>query len=181
MNVSLTPANETALRISARPLRREAADRLDLKENDGANAARLIGAYAMAVEQVEAGGATDPEAVTRSGARSAAKEGRQFHAVKQVDFWRRLDRAISGGRVTIGAKSISHRDLMRAIAIDGLSVAQLIAAMGFARSNVRQFKMLAGVVDAATAMAVELGMMEAPEPAKQEPKPKKTADPKKMR
>ncbi len=118
-----------------------------------------VQAYAKAVEEVEAGGASDPEAGGCAAA-GGLKEGRQFHAVQRVELWRRLDRAIGAGAVTLGSVRIGHRDLLRAVAIDGLSVSQLLAALGLPRSRVYRLALLAGVIAAATALAVELGHIE---------------------
>lgn len=119
-----------------------------------------VAAYAKAVEEVEAGGASDPEARTGGGGGGAAKEGRQFHAVRQVEFWRRLDRAVGDGAVNLGPVKITHRALLRAVALDGLAVSQMLDAMGLPRSNARRLAMLAGVIATATALAAELGLIE---------------------
>lgn len=124
--------------------------------------------YAKAVEDVEAGGAIDP--ATRgvsSGSGAAAKEGRQFHALGQVEFLRRLEQAIGSGTVTLGCRrgeaapvTSSRLAILRAVALDGLSVEGVLKSLRLGLNGPRKQLVLAALIAACEAAAIDLGLIE---------------------
>lgn len=124
-------------------------------------------AYAKAVEDVEAGGAADPAAKVAKGSPAVRKEGRQFHAIRQVEHLRRIEAAVGPGSVCLGCRqgeiatvTIGRLAILRAVALDGLSVAGLLASLRLGRSAVRQRVVLAALLGAAQAAAEALGLVD---------------------
>lgn len=125
-------------------------------------------AYAKAIEEVEAGGATDPEA--RPSAKTVtggAKEGRQFHAIRHVRHLRAIETAIGVAVVDLGRRKgevepvcLPVRSIVRAIALDGLSVAALLASVRLGRNARRQARVLRVLVNAAERIADALGIVD---------------------
>lgn len=135
--------------------------------------------YAKAIEDVEAGGASDPDA-PKGGKSSPAirKEGRQFHAVRQVTHLRRIEAAIGGGMICLGPRrgetagvSISHQSILRAIALDGLSVAGLLAALRLGRTSTRRKVLLSSILGSTRRIAADLGYIEPEEKTREAKKP----------
>lgn len=125
-------------------------------------------AYAKAIEEVEAGGATDPEArAAGKGAGIGGKEGRQFHAMRHVEHLRRIEAAIGAGAVTLGRRRgeatpvrLPVRSILRSIALDGLSVAALLASVRLGRNARRQILILSELVAATGRIADALGIVD---------------------
>lgn len=117
-------------------------------------------AYAKAVEDVAAGGAADPAAKAAKGSPAVRKEGRQFHAVRQVEHLRRLEAAVGPGALRLGRRrdcpegvEVTRLSILRAVAVDGLSVAGLLAALRLGRSAARQKLVLGSLLASVEAVA----------------------------
>lgn len=125
-------------------------------------------AYAKAIEEVEAGGATDPEArATGKGGGVGGKEGRQFHAIRHVEHLRRIEAAIGASVVVLGCRKgevapvyLPARSILRAVALDGLSVSSLIASVRIGRNNRRQSLILAEIIASTGRIADALGLVD---------------------
>lgn len=128
-------------------------------------------AYAKAVEEVEAGGASDPAAAGLEGGAGASvfKEGRQVLALKQVRFLRDLESAVGPGVVNLGCRqsdsggdspvSITHLAILRAAAVDGLSVAGLLKGLRLGRSTPRCDAVIAAFLASVEVLAIHLGLI----------------------
>ena len=134
--------------------------------------------FAKAVEDVEAGGATDPEAGPSRSSPAVRKEGRQFHAVRQVAHLRRIEASVGSGMICLGPRrgepagvSISHLAVLRAVALDGLSVAGLLAALRLGRTSPRRKVLLSSILGSTRRIALDLGYIEPEEKAAAAKKP----------
>lgn len=136
-------------------------------------------AYAKAIEDVEAGGASDPAAVGASGAGGATHEGRQYHALRQVEHLRRLEAAIGPGVVYLGRRRgaasgvvVSRKAILRAVAVDGSTLEGCLISQRLGVNSPRKKLILSAFLSAVEAVAINLGLIEE---IKNIPKAKKTS------
>lgn len=124
-------------------------------------------AYAKAFEEVEAGGAADPEAMSGGKGGVGGKEGRQFHAMRHVEHLRRIEAIIGEGVICLGRRrgeekpvTLARLAILRAVALDGLSVAGLLSALRLGRSPARQKLILRELLAATARIADDLGFVD---------------------
>lgn len=121
--------------------------------------------YAKAFEEANAGGAVDP-AMFGGGSGGSTREGRQFHALRHVSHLRQLESVVGTGMVDLGHRrdgspvSIARLEILRAVAVDGLTVAGLLAGLRLGRSVPRRKAVTAALLVSVTTLALCLGLID---------------------
>lgn len=118
-------------------------------------------AYARAAEIVLAGGASISSASAMPGG-APSREGRQFHAVRFVEFIRRMDRAIGQDALRFRPRGrdpvvIPILDAWRAVVVWGRPLSSILEARHLKRVPAREKALAAALLAAASRASAEIG------------------------
>ena len=131
------------------------------------NARMAVETYLATAEAVMAGGVSMPRSsiTATGGTGTPSREGRQFGALGQVEFLRKMDKAVGRGVISIGKRapaSVPEIELWRGVVLADLPMVRFAARYGLSRSQSNKAVLNAGFVAIAERVALAIGKTKSP-------------------